>query len=367
MAPGTDPAGSAQDAAARHYAVLQALRDRAGGDPLRADAPTATINNPRWFSHANGMLVPRHARSRLHQRLAAEITSAGQPAPPGARPVAILLAGPPGSGKSTSIDDVFSRGDRAITGGLTRSEFTVIDADSIKGRLIDVARADGSLEAEIKPAAVRALEAHGEHFHDLDLSSLVHEESSMIARLARSDAIAQRKNILLDQVCSSPTKTADVVSQLDAAGYSVRVVEIHATREFSLESTFGRYVAAAAQDGSARRVPTEVVESVFNPDGSSRPREAIESLVACRPSKVSEYRRYEARVLARPPVLVETGTRTSDGRVVRRRVDAPAPERSTSRPRRTKDEVLAGQRDRARALVDGARRARPAGRHGPAR
>ena len=154
--------------------------------------------------------------------------------------------------------------------------------------LIEQARRDGSLESWIKPQAVRDLEAAGEHFSSLDLASLVHEESSLIADEARHNAIAQRRNVVFDQVCSSPTKTAQLVDQLSAAGYKVSVVEIHATREFSLESTFGRYVATAEHGGDARRVPTEVVESVFTPEGTSKPRAAIEGLLTAQPSKVTE-------------------------------------------------------------------------------
>ncbi len=161
------------------------------------------------------------------------------------RSVAILLAGSPGSGKSTSLGEVFSRGDDEVAGGRPREVFTVIDADEVKGRLIEQARCDGSLESFIKPGVVRDLEAVGEVFSDLDLASLVHEESSMIAREARIRAVSERRDLVVDQVCSSPRKTAELV----ASGYRVSVVEINATREFSLESTFGRYVAVAADGG----------------------------------------------------------------------------------------------------------------------
>lgn len=272
MALGSEPVGSAQEDAARHYAVLQALRDSPGGDPLAADAPNATVNNPKWFRRFDGNSIALPGRARFQASLVASIASQGSMAERGSAPVAIVLAGPPGAGKSTSFNDVFARRDNAVTAGMDRSDFVVIDADEIKARL------------------------------------------------------------------------------LDAAGYSVRVVEIHATREFSLESTFGRYVDAAARGQVARRVPTEVVKSVFNADGTSKPRRAVEALLTAVPSKVSEYRRYEARELAKPPVLVEVGVRAADGRVLRRTVAAP--ELGTPLRKKTKAEVLAAQRDRARSLLD---------------
>lgn len=350
MALGSEPVGSAQEDAARHYAVLQALRDSPGGDPLAADAPNATVNNPKWFRRFDGNSIALPGRARFQASLVASIASQGSMAERGSAPVAIVLAGPPGAGKSTSFNDVFARRDNAVTAGMDRSDFVVIDADEIKARLLDAARADGSLEAEIKPPVVRDLESRGEVFSSLDLSSLVHEESSMIAKMVRDDAISQRKHLVLDQVCSSMAKTAELVNRLDAAGCSVRVVEIHATREFSLESTFGRYVDAAARGQVARRVPTEVVKSVFNADGTSKPRRAVEALLTAVPSKVSEYRRYDARELAKPPVLVEVGVRVADGRVLRRTVAAP--ELGTPLRKKTKAEVLAAQRDRARSLLD---------------
>lgn len=360
--------GDAQEDVARHYAVLQALRSSPGGDPLAAHAPTATINNPRWFSELDGHPIALPERKRFQVSLVASIAAQGRAAAAGAQPVAVLLAGPPGAGKSTGLNDVFERNDVPVTSGLKRSDFVVVDADAIKGLLLDAARADGSLEAEIKPPMVRDLETGGERFSALDFSSLVHEESSMIAKMIRDETISQRKNLLLDQVCLSMVKTAELVDRLDAAGYSVRVVEMHATREFSLESTFGRYVAAAACGQDARRVPTEVVESVFNADGTSKPRQAVEALLTARPSKVTEYRRYDARELGKPPVLVESGTRTLDGDMVRRSLGSLGQKRAKPQHRMmAKADVLDAQRARAQRLVKDAARSRSETRRRPTR
>lgn len=181
-----------ENEAARHYLILQGL-----GKSLSANAPTATINNPDWFTHTDGKSRPRRNRDHLHKQIISEIASNGQVAKPGAQPVAILLAGPPGSGKSTGFNDVFTRNDTAITGGLAPSDFAVTDADAIKSRLIDTARRDGTLESFIKPPAVRDLEAQGEGFSDLDLASLVHEESSFIAKKTKNSPVDQRTKIIL--------------------------------------------------------------------------------------------------------------------------------------------------------------------------
>ncbi|WP_196716717.1 zeta toxin family protein [Actinomyces trachealis] len=276
------------------------------------------------------------------------------------RSVAILLAGSPGSGKSTSLGEVFSRGDDEVTGGRPREAFTVIDADEVKGRLIEQARCDGSLESFIKPGVVRDLEAVGEVFSDLDLASLVHEESSMIARKVRIRAVSERRDLVVDQVCSSPRKTAELVDELVASGYRVSVVEINATREFSLESTFGRYVAVAADGGQARRVPTEVVENVFDTDGSSRPRQSVEALLCREPCPVAAWRRYDAIVPGAPLVLTQQGSRGSDG--VMRRV---APQPLQAPRRRSKTDVLAGRDERARQLLERSRRLPDAARRRP--
>lgn len=65
---------------------------------------------------------------------------------------AIVLIGPPASGKSTILNLMIGR---------NKSDWMVVDADEIKDLLLEEAMRDGSYD-QIVPAEVRALEAGGE-------------------------------------------------------------------------------------------------------------------------------------------------------------------------------------------------------------
>jgi hypothetical protein len=65
------------------------------GQPLTADAPTATINNPDWFRRIprQNRPIPTPQRAELHQALRAQVREA---APEVERErKAVVLAGPP--------------------------------------------------------------------------------------------------------------------------------------------------------------------------------------------------------------------------------------------------------------------------------
>jgi hypothetical protein len=157
------------DDVARH---LQVVRDLAApGRALAPNAPTATDRNPAWFRDIAGRRITAPARRELHGRLIDEARAAAPEVQSQRR--ALVLAGPPGAGKSTVLKSLL---------GDNMSSFLVIDADDFKRALLHQAEADGSYEGWIKPEAVSELEAAGERFFPLELASLVHEESPQLAR-----------------------------------------------------------------------------------------------------------------------------------------------------------------------------------------
>lgn len=142
------------------------------GQPLAPNAATATMNNPAWWVDG----TPTLTRDLLHERLVTEARDAAPDVEQQRR--AIVLAGPPGAGKSTVLTDVL---------GEHRGKYLVIDADEFKRSLLREAQADGSYEQWIVPDAIREREAQGERFYPL--ASLVHEESSYLAQALRKEAI----------------------------------------------------------------------------------------------------------------------------------------------------------------------------------
>lgn len=102
--------------------------------------------------------------------------------------------------------------------GSERDHYLVIDADEFKQLLLHEAQRDGTYETLIKPDEIRNREAHGEQFFPLELSSLVHEESSLLAKAQRERAIEQGKNIVVDTVLSSEHSAQRLGQQLTEAG-----------------------------------------------------------------------------------------------------------------------------------------------------
>ncbi|MFT2690766.1 zeta toxin family protein [Clavibacter zhangzhiyongii] len=288
-----------------HLATLRRLS--VDGGPIAWDGPTATTRNPRWWQGAE----LTSERRRLHERLLREAMDSAADVGAGKR--AILLAGPPGAGKSTARSSVL---------GAASHEFVTIDADEFKSRLLSESVADGSYESWIKPAAVRERESAGERFHPMELSSLVHTESADLADRLRRRAVSQGRDVVIDTVLSSDTKARQIMGELERAGYDVQVVDVEVPRDVSEERIRARWregnERAEQGDGlGGRWVPSEFGAWVYGePGGGSRP-EANARMVAEESPAVSRYRVYrttaEQAEAKAPPVLVTDMSRATRG------------------------------------------------------
>lgn len=273
------------DAVARHMETVRELSKP--GQALAPNAATATTNNPAWW--VDGVATP--SRQRLHTRL---IQEARETAPDVERQRrAIVLAGPPGAGKSTVLDDVL---------GEHRGAYLVVDADEFKRSLLREAQADGSYEQWLMPEAVREREARGERFFPLELASLVHEESSLLAKGLRDDAIAAGDNIVIDAVLSKRSSALALGQRLDEAGYDVSVIDVEVPYELSEERIRGRWQHAyrtGLEGGDSlggRWVPSEYARDVFDGPGSSSKPEAAARALAEQCPAVSRYRVFRTTV-----------------------------------------------------------------------
>lgn len=249
----------ASAAASRHMETVRELSKP--GQALAVGAATASINNPAWWIDGETTRTRDVLHARLIDRVRAAVPDAEQ------NRQAIVLAGPPGAGKSTVLDDVL---------GEDRGKYLVIDADEFKRSLLREALEDGSYDQWLVPDAVREREAQGEKFYPLELASLVHEESSYLAKEFRADAIDEGYNIVIDTVLSNETDARALGQRLTDAGYDVRVIDVEVPYEVSEERIRNRWEHAytTALDGGdslgGRWVPSEYARDVFNgPGGTS--------------------------------------------------------------------------------------------------
>ncbi len=245
-----------------HRELVRALM-RPGG-PLAADSPHATVRNSRWFRARTGFTGER---SRLHDQLVTEHRAAAGDVV--ADRQAIVLAGPPGAGKSTVLR-------RELGGDL--SHWLVVDADEFKHGLLRAALSDGSYRESIVPPALVELEAAGHRFAPLELATLVHEESAALAVRARDEAIADGLNVVVDTVLSGERSALDLGALLTASGYEVRVVDVETTYAISAarieqrwREVTGEFLADEHATGlGGRWVPSEYTRGLFPADLAGR-------------------------------------------------------------------------------------------------
>jgi chloramphenicol 3-O-phosphotransferase len=248
---------------------------------------------------------------------------------------AIVLAGPPGAGKSTVLSEIL---------GVNRGKYLVVDADDFKRMLLREAQADGSYDSWLVPEAIRDRQAKGEQFFPLELASLVHEESSYLAKALRVDAIEAGDNLVIDTVLSSESVALDLGRTLQDAGYDVRVVDVEVPYELSEQRIRSRWEHAyvvALNGGDAlggRWVPSEYARDVFNgPGGQSKPEAAARALAEQCPA-VSRYRVFRTTAVqvqelnAKRAVDVDM-SRTSPGGVLMETTLADAQRPAAAHPR----------------------------------
>jgi hypothetical protein len=109
--------------AQEHAERLQAL-SRPGG-PLAADRPHATVRNERWFRQTATGPQPRAARQHLHDRVFAQWRAHAPEVATDRH--ALLLAGPPGAGKSRAQSNLTQRI------GVPLARWRIINSDDFKG------------------------------------------------------------------------------------------------------------------------------------------------------------------------------------------------------------------------------------------
>lgn len=228
------------------------------GGPLNIDAPQATVMDRRYFRSVGTEWVPTASRRKLHSELMETWNTRCQN--PRRERKAILFAGPPAAGKSTLMG-----ASNAYFG-----EYRRVDADDFKELLLQSVVNDGLL-ATLLPESLQDNVA--ERFHPLELSALVHRESTILQERALNEAMRAGENIAIDGTLGYLPWAEELVRQLRDFGYKIHVIDVEAVQELSLARVVGRWrtgyekALACPQDPNAalggRWLPASAVTRLF--------------------------------------------------------------------------------------------------------
>ncbi|MDR3106883.1 MAG: zeta toxin family protein, partial [Bifidobacteriaceae bacterium] len=213
----------------RHARTLQALH-LPGGD-LRFDSPWATRRRPEWHKPSK----PRRERAAVLHRLIGE-WAAGRPEALAERR-ALVLAGPPGAGKTSR------RGEALAALGEDPAGYAVIDSDVFKELLIREALRDGTWP-QLVPDSVWQREADGERFYPMELSALFHSEAAILVMYAQMKwVLPAGVNVVLEGVHPNPAAATRMVALLDSYDYQVATATVETAERECLVRSVARWAA----------------------------------------------------------------------------------------------------------------------------
>lgn len=178
---------------------------------------------------ANGEWAPE--RAALHEEILAKAIN---PRAVSDQPKAILTLGPPGAGKTTVLGPRV----KALVG-----EATIVNPDAMK--------------------------AHLPEYEGGKRATLVHEESSYLAKRVRDYAIANSHNVVFDETGRNEERITQLVDQLAEKGYEVHVMLADVPEHVSVKRAVDRF-----KTGEGRYTPLDYIVS----DVDGKPRKTFDSL-----------------------------------------------------------------------------------------
>jgi len=168
------------------------------------------IDTQNEYKMPNGEYTPE--RKKLHDEIIANFL---QGVPSTKKPKAILVAGVPGSGKTSTLKELYNL-----------NKYAYINADDIK---------------ELIP------EYKGYN------APLIHHESTDIEKRLIKKAIKQNKSIMIDKTFKNMSKAKRILSSLKRKGYNIQMIATQLPTHKSIERAHSRFMK------TGRYVPYEMI------------------------------------------------------------------------------------------------------------
>jgi hypothetical protein len=314
-------------------ALLTALSQPGG--PLTIDAPHASINDRRYFRRIGGEPVPTRTRLRLHDQILTDWRASHTEVRRDR--VSILMAGPPGAGKSTA---------QAYLVGEHPQWWRHLDADEFKHRLLQAAVGEGSLQ-QLLPEDLRTGPGQPSRFYPNELSALVHIESNLLLARAVTESLVVGENVIIDGTMAWKPWATELVTRLEGERYTIGVADVEASRDIAAARVVHRwqqgYTAALTAPGDdtdagmgGRWLPVTAVDRLFTdtrlPDGVPLHGRSVSEVNAREVSEecsaVIRYDLYRTYAVDRGPEHIERRERAAGGPLERTwsAMDAQDPE-----------------------------------------
>ena len=202
---------------------------------------------------------------------------------------AIIMAGPPGAGKSQGVTAVQGAlgPERSQQLGVMENGFITIDADDVKqlllGNPVPGLEVDPDLLAQARHHWDTMITEHspapladGKPLLRGELSTLVHPLSTATADNVRKRLVATKTNIKIEGTLqwmdpSGAGQGPRLIAELEAKKYKqVTIVAVDAPQEICLEGAHHRWAEPRSKgDASARYTPIEAVKTMFTPGNAT--------------------------------------------------------------------------------------------------
>lgn len=198
-------------------------------------------------------------RIRFQRRLLDELKAEGEGDIEKNGLAALVTAGPPGAGKSTTVSEL----------GLAGEGWRVIDADVIKIRLLEKGLRNGIFDSILSRPLV-----DGYPIMLNELSALVHNESTLLANLLIERCLEVHENVVIEGTLSWEGLPAQYSKLLELNDYaSVTILDVEVDCATALEQAYKRWTKGrveainGARHGGGRFTPREAITSLYDSTG----------------------------------------------------------------------------------------------------